>query len=57
MLSYRVSGIKRSDFGDVLKIGKWGFSGVKCLLLTAGFPPTFLDCILGHRRGASTVLT
>jgi hypothetical protein len=36
ILSYRVSALKHPDFGVVLKIGKWVFSGVKGLLRTTG---------------------
>jgi hypothetical protein len=33
---YRVSTMKRPDFGEFLKIGKWFFSGLKGLLHTTG---------------------
>jgi hypothetical protein len=50
--------MKLSDFGDVLKIGKWGFSGVKVLLRTTGVhipPKTFMLLhrpLLGLTSGA-----
>jgi hypothetical protein len=36
MQIYRMSTMKHPHFEDVLKIGKWFFSGVKSLLHTAG---------------------
>ena len=35
-MKYRVSTMKRPDFGEFLKIGKWFFSGLKGLLRTTG---------------------
>jgi hypothetical protein len=53
--------MKRLDFGDVLRIGKWGgrvqVLRISCLLQQLKFPPKFLGYLTGHRWGILTVLT
>jgi hypothetical protein len=51
--------MKRPDFGDVLKIGKWVFSGVEGLMRTRGIQISFqiLGYLTGHSWVAPTVLT
>jgi hypothetical protein len=54
-----MSTIERPDFGDILKVCKWFFSGVNGLLVLHEFKvtPKFLGYLAGHRWGAPTVLS
>jgi uncharacterized membrane protein YgdD (TMEM256/DUF423 family) len=58
VLSYKMSTMKSSDFGDVLKIGECLFCQVlrvSRLLQESKFPPKCLGYLTGHHWAAPTV--
>jgi hypothetical protein len=50
--------MKRPDFGEFLKIGKWFFFQVlivSCVLQKFKFPPKVLGYLTGHRCGTVVI--
>jgi hypothetical protein len=59
ILTYRISTMKRPEFGGILKMYKFFFQvlRVPCLLKEYKSPPKYLGYLTGHGWGAPTVLT